>query len=52
MTKEEIEKKIKDIEEANFQLQMKDHWSDRDFEISHNHHVRLRELEEQLKNME
>ena len=48
MTREEIEKELKDIEDREFWLAMVDRWSDSDYDYSRKLHDRKRELEVML----
>lgn len=52
MTREEIKKKIEEIENREFYLQMKDRWNRDDFDISRKHREEIRELENLLKSLE
>lgn len=50
MTKEEIKKRIESIKDSEFYLQMKDRWSNADYELSRKYSeeiVRLRKLLEE-----
>jgi len=49
MTRQEIEKKIEDIKNREFYLQMKDRWDWKDYEISRKHREEIRELEKELE---
>ena len=49
MTRQEIEKKIEDIKNREFYLQMKDRWDWKDYEISRKHIEEIRELEKELE---
>lgn len=51
MTKiEEIQNKIKDLEAAKFLLNMKDYWSNEDYERDRMFDIKIKEYEELLKN--
>lgn len=52
MTREEIKKKIEEIENKEFYLQMKDRWNGNDFATSRKHREEIRELENLLKSLE
>lgn len=49
MTKTEMEKRISDLREWIFLLDMKDHWSNQDFDLSHKMHRELNDLCKQIK---
>lgn len=51
MTKEEIKKRIENLKDAEFYLQMKDRWSNTDFETSRKYNeeiIRLKKLLEEV----
>lgn len=52
MTKEEIRKKMADIADTYFCLQMKDRWSREDYEFSDKLNHEYNELEKMLKGLE
>lgn len=52
MTRQEIEKKIDEIETREFYLQMKDRWDRHDFELSRKHDEEVRKLKEMLKELD
>ncbi len=49
MTEQEIRKRIEEIEDAKFNLAMKDHWSGWDFEKDREYADDLRELKAKLE---
>lgn len=51
MTREEINKRMEELENARFFLAMKDRWDRRDYEADDKMFRELLELKEQLKKM-
>lgn len=51
MTKQEMEKRLEELERANFFHQMKDRWDASDFEYDRKIFREIRELKEALKNV-
>ncbi len=51
MTREEITKRIEEIENAQFMLNMKNFWNWKDRERNHNYSNELFNLKKQLKEM-
>ena len=51
MTREEIEKKIEDLEERKFMIDMIDVWDSEDRRLYNEFSRLIRELQEQLKEM-
>lgn len=49
---DEIKKEINRIEQADFMLQMKDHWSNSDYETSNKYREEVRALEKELEKLE
>ena len=49
MTRQEIEKKIEDLENRRFYLAMADHWSRKDFELDDKWYREIRELKKELE---
>ena len=49
MTRQEIEKKIEELEDREFYLQMKDRWDWKDYEISRKRKEEIRELKKELE---
>lgn len=52
MTREEIEKKIEDLEERKFMIDMIDNWDSEDRRLYNEFSRLIRELQEQLKEKE
>lgn len=52
MTKEEIEKRIEDLEERKFMIDMIDVWDSEDRRLYNEFSRLIRELQEQLKELE
>ena len=50
MTKQEIEEKIEELENQSFLLDMKDNWTPNDFSKSSHYAIRIKELQNELKN--
>lgn len=48
MSREEIEQKIEEVKNRQFMLQMKDHWSDDDYDTDRMYSCQLRQLKEML----
>lgn len=48
-TREEIEKKIKELKNYMFMLDMKDRWTERDYEVSREWHNEIMDLKRQLE---
>lgn len=48
MTKKEIEKRIEEINDNRFYLNMKDHWINEDYRKDNNYKEELRKLKEML----
>lgn len=51
MTRQEIEKRIEDLENRRFALAMCDHWTQEDYELEDKLFDEIRTLKEQLKTM-
>jgi len=51
MTRQEIEKRLEELQERNFYLEMQDHWTHADFEYSRRLKGEIRELTQKLANM-
>lgn len=52
MTREEIEKRIDELESDNFYLQMKDMWNGDDYERDRKQKQKIKEYKQMLKEME
>ena len=52
MERKELQKTIADLEDTEFMLQMKDHWNAWDFARDRELNEKIKELKEELKNME
>jgi len=52
MTKEEILKKIDELEEDIFYHEMKDRWNNEDFKLNDKYKKELKELKEKLEEIE
>ena len=48
-TREEITKRIEELETKKFYLAMKDRWNDRDFETDRNYRIEIAKLEKELE---
>lgn len=51
MSREDIEKKIKNLESSQFFLAMKDHWSPNDFSKDNHYTSEIRRLKQELEDM-
>jgi ribosomal protein L29 len=51
MTREEITKRIEDLEERKFYLRMADHWTRKDYEYFDKWNNEIRELKKELENV-
>ena len=49
MTRQEIEKRIEDLENRRFFLAMADHWGREDFELDDKWYREIRELKKELE---
>lgn len=52
MDLDQLKIEMKKIQDADFMLQMKDHWSREDHELHQQHYDQIRHIEKRLKELE